>query len=149
MTSCFFWTFYPVRKNAPLLPPGQAPPRKGSCPGGRPSGPVAAAGLDFRIIPGSAPQGVPPRRAGFIPLRDKSLTGFNAPLGFESQRLEFLTGFTNSIFFEDFFHYPFPLPLGAWSIGFNKKFLPIDGCSVFHSISRPLRFPYPLIILTH
>jgi hypothetical protein len=34
------------------------------------------AGLDFRIIP-----------AGFIPFRDKSLTGFNAPL-------EFLTGFT-------------------------------------------------------
>jgi len=46
---------YPVRNNAPLLPPGQAPPRKGSCPGGRPSGPAAAAGLDFRIIPGSAP----------------------------------------------------------------------------------------------
>jgi len=32
----------------------------------------SAAGLDFRIIP----------------------AGFNAPLGFESQRLEFLTGFT-------------------------------------------------------
>jgi hypothetical protein len=47
--------FYPVRNNAPLLPPGQ-----------RPSGPAAAAGLDFRIIP----------------------AGFNAPL-------EFLTGFTN------------------------------------------------------
>jgi hypothetical protein len=31
----------------------------------------SAAGLDFRIIPG----------------------GFNAPLSFESQRLEFLTGF--------------------------------------------------------
>jgi len=45
---------YPVRNNAPLLPPGQ-----------RPSGPEAAAGLDFRIIP----------------------AGFNAPL-------EFLTGFT-------------------------------------------------------
>ena len=45
---------YPVRNNAPLLPPGQ-----------RPSGPAAAAGLDFRIIP----------------------AGFNAPL-------EFLTGFT-------------------------------------------------------
>ena len=52
----------PVRNNAPLLPPGQ-----------RPSGPAAAAGLDFRIIP----------------------AGFNAPLGFESQRLEFLTGFTS------------------------------------------------------
>ena len=37
----------------------------------------------FRIIP-----------AGVIPFRDKSLTGFNAPLGFESQRLEFPTGFT-------------------------------------------------------
>jgi len=36
----------------------------------------SAAGLDFRMIP-----------AGFIPFRDKSLTGFNAPL-------EFLTGFT-------------------------------------------------------
>jgi len=36
--------FYPVRNNAPLLPPGQ-----------RPSGPEGAAGLDFRIIPGSAP----------------------------------------------------------------------------------------------
>ena len=45
---------HPVRNNAPLLPPGQ-----------RPSGPAAAAGLDFRIIP----------------------AGFNAPL-------EFLTGFT-------------------------------------------------------
>ena len=48
---------YPVRNNVPLLPPGQ-----------RPSGPEAAAGLDFRIIP----------------------AGFNAPL-------EFLTGFTLSI----------------------------------------------------
>jgi len=49
-------------------PPGQAPPRlparrvlqlgeKGSCPGGRLSEPEAAAGLDFRIIPGSAPEG--------------------------------------------------------------------------------------------
>jgi hypothetical protein len=36
-----------------------------------------AAGLDFRIIP----------------------AGFRAPLGFESQRLEFLTGFT---FFEGY-----------------------------------------------
>ena len=45
---------YPVRNNAPLLPPGQ-----------RPSGPAAAVGLDFRIIP----------------------VGFNAPL-------EFLKGFT-------------------------------------------------------
>ena len=48
-------SLYPVRNNAPLLPPGQ-----------RPSGPAAAAGLDFRIIP----------------------AGFNAPL-------EFLTGFTH------------------------------------------------------
>ena len=65
--------FYPVRNNVPLLPPGQ-----------RPSGPAAAAGLDFRIIP----------------------VGFNAPLVFEPvdfahgpeyveglQRLEFLTRF--------------------------------------------------------
>jgi len=37
---------HPVRNNAPLLPPGQAPPRKGSCPGGRPSGPAAAAGFN-------------------------------------------------------------------------------------------------------
>jgi len=41
--------------------------------------------LNVRIIP-----------AGFIPFRDKSLTGFNAP-PVESlwvERLEFLTGFT-------------------------------------------------------
>jgi len=49
---------YPVRDNAPLLPPSQAPPRKGSCPGGRLSlrtrgssepeaEPEAAAGLSF------------------------------------------------------------------------------------------------------
>jgi hypothetical protein len=49
-----FYFVYPVRNNAPLLPPGQ-----------RPSGPSAAAGLNFRTIP----------------------AGFNAPL-------EFLTGFT-------------------------------------------------------
>ena len=66
---------YPVRNNAPLLSPGQAPPR----------------------------------RAGFIPFRDKSLTGFNAPLGrfrlvpsFESQRLEFLTGLTCHVSFATF-----------------------------------------------
>jgi len=29
---------------APLCPPGQAPPRKGSCPGGRPYGPAAKEG---------------------------------------------------------------------------------------------------------
>jgi hypothetical protein len=55
---------YPVRNNAPLLPPGQ-----------RPSGPAAAAGLDFTIIP----------------------AGFNAP-PVESlwvERLEFLTGLTH------------------------------------------------------
>jgi len=40
---------YPVRNNATLLPPGQ-----------RPSGPAAAVGLGFRIIP----------------------AGFNAPLEF-------------------------------------------------------------------
>ena len=33
--------FYPVRNNAPLLSPSQAPPRKGSCPGGRLSKPEA------------------------------------------------------------------------------------------------------------
>ncbi len=48
---------YPVRNVAPLLPPGQAPPRKGSCPGGRPSGPAAETGLDSRIIQ----QGLMPR----------------------------------------------------------------------------------------
>jgi len=36
--------FYPVRNLTPLLPPAQ-----------RASGPEGAAGLDFRIIPGSAP----------------------------------------------------------------------------------------------
>jgi hypothetical protein len=50
---------------------------RGRSPSWAEPGPAAAAGLDFRIIP-----------AGFIPLRDKSLTGFNAPL-------EFLTGFTS------------------------------------------------------
>jgi len=47
---------YPVRNNAPLLPPGQ-----------RPSGPAAATGLGFIIVP----------------------AGFNAPL-------EFLMGFTTA-----------------------------------------------------
>jgi hypothetical protein len=50
---------YPVRNNAPLLPPGQ-----------RPSGPAAAAGLGFMIIP----------------------AGFNAPL-------EFLTGCTSQVLY--------------------------------------------------
>ena len=54
---------YPVRNNAPLLPPGQ-----------RPSGPAAAAGLDFRIIP----------------------AGFNAPLGFESRYSG--TGISNGVY---------------------------------------------------
>ena len=31
--------------DAPQLPPGQAPPQRGFCPGGRPSGPAAAAGF--------------------------------------------------------------------------------------------------------
>ena len=35
---------YPVRNNAPLLPPGQRP-------SGAEPGPAAAAGLHFRIIP--------------------------------------------------------------------------------------------------
>jgi len=68
-------------------PPSGAEAPLGRSLGRQPSGPEAAAGLGFRTIPGSAPEGVPPRRAGFIPFRDKSLTGFNAPL-------EFLTGFT-------------------------------------------------------
>jgi hypothetical protein len=37
-------TLYPVRNNAPLLPPGQ-----------RPSGLAAATGLGFRIIPPACP----------------------------------------------------------------------------------------------
>jgi len=43
---------YPVRNNKTLLPPGQ-----------RPSGPAAAAGLDFRIIPPACPERglMPPR----------------------------------------------------------------------------------------
>ena len=49
--------------------------------GQRPSGPAAAEGLDFRIIP-----------AGFNPLRQRCAA--SAPLGIASQRLEFLTGFT-------------------------------------------------------
>jgi len=57
--------FYPVRNNAPLLPPGQRPSLRGRSPSGAEPGPAAAAELDFRIIP----------------------AGFNAPL-------EFLTGFT-------------------------------------------------------
>jgi len=66
---------YPVRNNGPMLPPGQAPPRKGSCPGGRPPGPAAAVEFHFSTIP----------------------TGYNTLLGFESQRLEFLTGFTKGV----------------------------------------------------
>jgi hypothetical protein len=42
----------------------------------------SAAGLGFRIIP-----------AGFNPLRLRD-SAASAPLGFESQRLEFLTGLT-------------------------------------------------------
>jgi hypothetical protein len=56
---------YPVRNNAPLLPPGQRPSLRGRSPSGAEPGPAAAAGLHFRIIP----------------------AGSNAPL-------EFLTGFT-------------------------------------------------------
>jgi len=56
---------YPVRNNAPLLPPGQRPSLRGRSPFGAEPEPVAAAGSDFRIIP----------------------AGFNA-------LLEFLTGFT-------------------------------------------------------
>ena len=39
--------FIKIFQNTPQLPPGQAPPRKGSCPGGRPSGPAAAAGDEW------------------------------------------------------------------------------------------------------
>ncbi len=70
-------TFHPVRNNILLLPPGQRPSLRGRSPSGAEPGPAAAAGSDVRIIPGSAPEGAPPRRAGF-----------NAPL-------EFLTGFTD------------------------------------------------------
>jgi hypothetical protein len=56
-TFCHALLLYPVRNNVSLLPPGQ-----------RPSGPAAAAGLYFRIIP----------------------VGFNTPL-------EFLTGFNHSL----------------------------------------------------
>ena len=68
---------YPVRNNAALLPPGQ-----------RPSGPAAAAGLDFRIIP-----------AGFNPLRQR-LRGECPPgisngvyFAFANRRLVLLHGF--------------------------------------------------------
>ena len=61
---------YPVRNNAPLLPPGQ-----------RPSGPAA---LRARLRPGF--------RLGESSSSERRA---HAPLGFESQRLEFLTGFTN------------------------------------------------------
>ena len=46
--------FYPVRNLTPLLPPGQAPPRKGSCTGGRPYGPEAKEG---KFIPFVKPAG--------------------------------------------------------------------------------------------
>jgi len=52
-----FPNIYPVRNNAPLLPPGQRPSLRGSSPSGAEPGPAAAAGLDFRIIPGSTPEG--------------------------------------------------------------------------------------------
>ena len=54
---------YPVRNNAPLLPPGQRPSLRGRSPSWAEPGPAAAAGLHFRMIP----------------------EGFNAPLGFESR----------------------------------------------------------------
>ena len=50
-------SLYPVRNNAPLLPPGQPPAQRASWLGERPSGPAAAPGLHFRIIPGSTPEG--------------------------------------------------------------------------------------------
>jgi len=41
------WSFqvYPVRNNAPLLPPGQRPSLRGRSPSGAEPGPAAAAGL--------------------------------------------------------------------------------------------------------
>ena len=60
---------YPVRNNAPLLPPGQRPSLRGRSPSGAEPGPAAAAGSNFRIIP----------------------VGFNVPL-------EFLTGFIFNTF---------------------------------------------------
>jgi len=44
-------TLYPVRNNAPLLPPGQRPSLRGRSPSGAEPGPAAATGLHFRIIP--------------------------------------------------------------------------------------------------
>jgi len=61
-----------------------------------PSGPAAAAGLDFRIIPGSTPYGVPPRSVGLNPLRLRD-SAASVPLGFGSQRLGFLTGVYTSL----------------------------------------------------
>ena len=44
------------------------------------------------------PGQVPPLRAGFIPFRDKSLTGFNATVGFESRYSG--TGISNGVYKE-------------------------------------------------
>jgi len=61
-------------------------PGRAHAPEGGPRGAAAAAGLHFRIIPGSAPEWAPPRRAGFNPLRLRD-SAASAPL-------KFLTGFT-------------------------------------------------------
>ena len=113
---CFFdivGPLYPVRNDAPLLSPSQASPQRGFCPGGRLSKPEALLASRFDSKPrgplsepGSAPEGLMPRRAGFIPLRDKSLTGFNTPLGrfrlvpsFESRYSG--TGISNGVYWRD------------------------------------------------
>jgi len=40
-------SFYPVRNNALLLPPGHRPSLRGRSPSGAEPGPAAAVGLDF------------------------------------------------------------------------------------------------------
>jgi len=70
--------FYPVRNNAPLLPPGQRLSLRGRSPSWAEPGPAAAAGLHFRLIP----------------------AGFNAPP-------EFLTGFTEIFFLDQFRYFEF------------------------------------------
>jgi len=68
--SIWFFTPLEIMFRCSLLargPPSGAEAPLGRSLGRRPSGPEAAAGLDFRIIPGSTPEGVPPRR-GFRPV---------------------------------------------------------------------------------
>ena len=67
-------------QNTPQLPPGQAPPRKGSCPGGRPSlrargssepetGPAAAGGMN------GLPSPLEGISANLTPLRKRGARG--------------------------------------------------------------------------